>query len=135
LGRDLTNIAKSFRKRPTEAERVLWRYLRGKGLEELKFKRQQPIGKYIVDFVCFDKRVVIEVDGGQHARNKGKDIERDKWLEGQGFKVLRFWDNEVLGNIEGVLEVIKEVFSISPSPYPLPSREGRVKGPSRGAGS
>ncbi|HHT9117665.1 MAG TPA: DUF559 domain-containing protein [Candidatus Hypogeohydataceae bacterium YC38] len=71
----------------------------------------------------FDKRVVIEVDGGQHARSKSKDIERDKWFKGEGFRVLRFWDNEVLGNIEGVLEVIKESFLSHPPP--TPSHQGR----------
>lgn len=123
---NLTNIAKILRKRATKAERLLWRHLRGKSLKELKFRRQQPIGKYVVDFVCFDKRVVIEVDGGQHT--KDKDSERDTWLEGQGFKVLRFWNNEVLGNLEGVLEKIKEVALSHPPPNPLPSREGEVKG-------
>ncbi len=74
-------------------------------MEGLKFRRQQPIGSYIVDFVCFSKMLVIEVDGGQHAENE-KDKQRDAWLRGEGFKVLRFWNNEVLQNIEGVLETI-----------------------------
>jgi len=77
-------------------------------LNGLKFRRQQPIGNYIVDFACFEKRVVVEVDGGQHQEKKDKDIERDKWLQSQGFQILRFWDNEVLKNIEGVLAVIGE---------------------------
>ena len=77
-------------------------------LNGLKFRRQQPIGNYIVDFACFEKRVVVEVDGGQHQEKKDKDIERDMWLQSQGFQILRFWDNEVLKNIEGVLAVIGE---------------------------
>jgi len=76
-------------------------------LKETKFRRQQPLDKFIVDFVSFEKKIVIEVDGGQHFEEK-KDIERDKWLSKQGFKVLRFWNNDVLNNIDGVLEVIKE---------------------------
>ena len=104
----LTNIAKNLRKRSTEAEKLLWRYLRAKQLEGLKFRRQQPIGNYIVDFVCFEKRIIIELDGGQHAIEKEKDHKRDKWFGEQGFKVLRFWNNEVFTNISGVLEVIRE---------------------------
>ncbi len=69
-------------------------------------RRQQPIKDYIVDFVCFEKEIVIEVDGGQHYENK-KDKERDEWLRGEGFKVLRFWNNELLENIDGVLEEIR----------------------------
>lgn len=100
--------ARNLRKRFTEAENLLWRYLRSRQLEGLKFRRQQPIGNYIVDFVCFDKGLVIEVDGGQHAIEIEKDSERDKWLKGQKFEVLRFWNNEVLTHIEEVLEVIRE---------------------------
>jgi len=65
-------------------------------MEGLKFRRQQPIGRYIVDFVCFEKKIIIEVDGGQHAVETKKDTERDGWFRSQGFKVLRFWNNEVL---------------------------------------
>ena len=90
-----------------------------------KFRRQQPIGNYIVDFVCFENRIVIEVDGGQHAIEKEKDSERTKWLESQGFKILRFWNNEVLMNIEGVLEVIRETCLCHPPP--APSHQGRGK--------
>ena len=101
-------IARNLRNRFTEAEKLLWRYLRGRQLEGLKFRRQQLIGNYIVDFVCFEKGLVIEVDGGQHAIEIEKDSERDKWLKGQKFEVLRFWNNEVLTHIEEVLEVIRE---------------------------
>jgi len=64
-------------------------------MEGLKFRRQQPIGRYIVDFVCFEKKIIIEVDGGQHAVETKKDTERDEWLRSQGFKVITFWNNEV----------------------------------------
>jgi len=77
-------------------------------MDGVKFRRQQPIGKYIVDFVSFEKRIVIELDGGQHSAEQERDRERDNWLSKQGFKVLRFWDNEVLQNLEGVLEVIRD---------------------------
>ena len=87
---NITNIAKNLRKRSTDAEKLLWRYLRAKQLEGLKFRRQQPIGNYLVDFVCSERQVVIEVDGGQHAIEKDKDNIRDKWFREQGFKVLRF---------------------------------------------
>ena len=79
-------------------------------MEGIKFRRQQPIGDYIVDFVSYEKRLVIEVDGGQHATQESSDRKRDLWLKEQGFKTLRFWDNEVLTNIDGVLEKIIENF-------------------------
>ena len=107
MSNNITSIAKALRKRLTDTERLLWRHLRAKQLEGLKFRRQEPIGRYIVDFVCHEKRIVIEVDGSQHAIEKNKDAERDKWLNEQGYKVLRFWNNEVLTNIEGVLQTIR----------------------------
>jgi len=103
----LIKTAKALRKRSTDVEIVLWRHLRAKQMEGLKFRRQQPIGDYIVDFVCFEKKIIIEVDGGQHAVETVRDAERDDWLRNQGFTVLRFWNNEVLTNTEGVLEKIR----------------------------
>jgi len=107
LTNKLVNMARAFRKRQTDAEQILWRHLRSKQIEGFKFRRQQPIGKYVLDFVCLEKSLVIEVDGAQHADNK-KDMERDTWLTQEGFKVLRFWNNEVLTNTKGVLEMIRE---------------------------
>ena len=104
----IATIAKTLRKKSTDAENVLWKQLRRKQLEGLKFRRQQPIDNYVVDFVCFKKRIVIEVDGGQHSIERDKDSERDNYLVINGFKVLRFWNNEVLQNIEGVLEIIRK---------------------------
>lgn len=98
---------------------LLWKHLRAKQLEGLKFRRQQPIGKYIVDFVCFEKMVIIEADGGQHLESV-RDKERDDWLNCQNYQVLRFWNNEVLTNIQGVLEVIKMKCSNHPPLNPLP---------------
>lgn len=93
----LIPLAKNLRKKATDAERLLWRYLRAKQREGIKFRRQEPVGNYIVGFICFDRRIIIEIDGGQHARdeNVNKDRERDIWLKNQGFNVLRFWNNEV----------------------------------------
>jgi very-short-patch-repair endonuclease len=116
----LTHIARSLRKRPTEAERVLWRHLRARQLEGLKFRRQQPMGDYVVDFACLQKGVIVELDGSQHAVEKAKDDRRDKWLEQEGFKVLRFWDNEVLADTEGVLEVIRDNCLSQPPLTPPP---------------
>ena len=113
----------NLRKNSTEVERFLWSYLRRSQLEGFKFRRQQPLGKYIVDFVNFRKKIVIEVDGGQHAIKRVKDRERDKWLRKEGFEILRFWDNEVLENIEGVLKVVRDKLLLSPHPNPLPQGE------------
>ena len=104
----LTKHAKRLRRNSTQAEALLWSRLRARQMEGMKFRRQQPIENFIVDFVCFEKRIVIELDGGQHAKNKDKDNERDRLLTENGFTVLRFWDNEVFENIEGVLEVIRQ---------------------------
>jgi len=107
-------IAKKLRINSTDTEKYLWKYLRGRQLEGFKFRRQHNIGKYIVDFVNLERKIIIELDGGQHLENK-KDKLRDGWLKEQGYKVLRFWDNEVLTNVESVMEVIKEKI-LSPSP-------------------
>ena len=110
----------------------MWRYLRVRQLEGLKFRRQQPIGSYIVDFVCFEKGLVIEVDGGQHAIEIEKDSERDKWFKEQKFEVLRFWNNEVLTHIEEELEVIRErCLSHPPLAPPIKGGERCEGSPSR----
>jgi very-short-patch-repair endonuclease len=108
--KNLTTLARKLRRRQTEAERSLWMGLRNRQLKGVKFRRQQPIGPYVVDFVSIEKRLIVEVDGGQHNEEgiKGKDEERTLWLKGQGYQVLRFWNNEVLTNMEGVLEKIRE---------------------------
>ncbi len=109
----LTENARSLRNNATEAEKHLWYMLRLKNLG-VKFRRQTVIGHYIVDFVCLEKLLVIEVDGGQHADSE-KDKIRDRWLKAEGFEVLRFWDHDVLGNRDGVLEKIMERLN-TPSP-------------------
>ena len=98
--------AKELRKNSTDAERALWRQLRAHRLAGHKFRRQQPVGRYIVDFVCFEKQLIIELDGGQHTEQVAYDVERSTWLQSQGFRVLRFWNHEVLQNTEAVVEVV-----------------------------
>jgi very-short-patch-repair endonuclease len=110
-------IARKLRKNMTKAERLLWGKLRNKQLGA-KFRRQSPIGKYIVDFVCFERKLIIEVDGSQHLENKD-DRDRDKWFENNGFKVLRFWNNDVMKNVDGVLEMIRREL---PSPQSSPMK-------------
>jgi len=103
-------FARRLRRAQTDAERALWTRLQNKQLEGIKFRRQQPIGPYIVDFVTFDKRLVLEIDGGQHSEDetRTRDAARTMWLETNGYRVLRFWDNEVFTNIGGVLEKIRQ---------------------------
>jgi len=122
MKKDFANIARGLRKDATEAEKVLWQRLSSRQMEGFKFRRQQPIGQYIVDFVNFRKKLIIELDGGQHKIQKVKDKKRDNWFEEQGFKVLRFWNNDVFENLEGILEVVREMLL---SPSPSPSHQGR----------
>jgi len=123
----LVTYAKNLRSSSTDAERVLWCHIRAKRLDGFKFRRQHPMGKYIVDFICLESKIVIELDGGQHADPgiETYDRERDNWLERAGYRVLRFWDNDVLLNTKGMLEVIREQCLEHPPLYPLPSREGK----------
>jgi very-short-patch-repair endonuclease len=104
---NLTPTARELRTQSTDAERLLWRHLKAKQLEGLKFRRQEQIGRFIVDFVCYEKALILEADGGQHAMEQEKDAERTRWLNAQGFTVLRFWNHEILTNIEGVMETIR----------------------------
>ncbi|MBI2182528.1 MAG: endonuclease domain-containing protein [Deltaproteobacteria bacterium] len=121
--------ARALRKNSTEVERLLWRHLRMWQLDGYKFRRQQPIGNYIVDFVCLEKRLIIELDGGQHAEQGDYDAQRDTWLRDQRFTVLRFWNNDVLINVEGVAARIFE--TLKSSPFLNPSPQGgrrRIRG-------
>jgi very-short-patch-repair endonuclease len=101
-------MARAQRRRSTDAERKLWFALRDRRLEGHKFCRQFPIDHYIVDFVCRYPRLVIEIDGGQHSWRQEEDAQRTAWLESKRYVVLRFWNNDVLGNLDGVLQVIVE---------------------------
>ena len=124
--------ARELRKNATDCERLLWLHLRAHRLQGFKFKRQQPIGAYIVDFVCFETRCIVEADGGQHSEQIEYDARRDGWLKSQGFSVLRFWNNDILANTEGVLETILSAcleYRDSPSPQPLPRQGGGANAP------
>jgi len=98
--------ARQLRKNLTDAERKLWKYLRRKQIDGHRFRRQVPISPYYVDFLCVERRLIIEVDGGQHAERQAEDAKRTAWLESQDFRVLRYWNNEVLQNFEAVVEDI-----------------------------
>ena len=111
-----TERAQRLRSAATDAERALWRRLRSRSLDGHKFVRQEPIGSYTVDFICREARLIIEVDGGQHADNR-HDVIRDQWLASHNYRVLRFWNNDVLGNVAGVLETIATALADSP-PHP-----------------
>ena len=118
----LLERAKILRTAQTEAEQRLWYHLRAHRFMKLKFKRQKPIGRYIVDFVCHEMNLIIEVDGGQHQENAEYDRARDAWLRKQGFVVLRFWNHEVMQQMEDVLEVIRVSVERALSPGPSPAR-------------
>jgi len=98
--------ARQLRKLPTDIENRLWYYLRRRQLGGHRFRRQHPIGPYIVDFVCLERHLVVEVDGGQHAERHDHDTVRDAWLGEHGYRVLRFWNIDVIENCEGVLDTL-----------------------------
>ncbi|MDR3499005.1 MAG: endonuclease domain-containing protein [Parvibaculum sp.] len=117
--------ARSLRRNQTDAERRLWSRLRNRGLSGFKFKRQIPIGPYIVDFLCEEAMLVVELDGGQHDERADRDALRTRYLEAQGYRVIRFWNNEALANTEGMLAMILGALGGErPSPNPLPRGEG-----------
>ena len=120
--------AKTLRTNQTDAEQRLWHHLRAHRFMDLKFKRQKPLGRYIVDFVCVERRLIIEIDGGQHAEQVEYDQHRDAWLRNQGYTVLRFWNNEVLQQLEGVLEQVRLTITLSPSPSPTSGRGEQARG-------
>ena len=105
----LLPFAKRMRYTPTEAEARLWWHLRAARLRGLKFRRQQPIGDYIVDFICFERKLIIEVDGSQHLDAIERDDVRTAWLESVGFTVLRFWNDDVLRDAGCVAQEIARV--------------------------
>jgi very-short-patch-repair endonuclease len=117
----LTGIARRLRKYSTDTESYLWRHIRDRQIEGFKFRRQQPVGQYVVDFVNLEKKVIVELDGGQHTFDPSDKI-RDEWLQAEGYRVLRFWDNQVFSNLEGVLENIRNAL-LTPHPNPLPQGE------------
>jgi very-short-patch-repair endonuclease len=140
--------ARRLRENATDAETKLWHHLRALETRGTHFRRQQPIGNFIVDFACLAARLVIEVDGSQHGEAEAirRDTARTQWLENEGYRVLRFWNNEITRNIEGVLDVIYAALygSRESEPHifkhmrqrvdthPTPARSARRPSPSRG---
>src|SRR5215471_702930 len=127
-----TDRSRRLRRDATDAERRLWYRLRARQIAGAKFVRQDPIGPYVVDFACREQRLIVEVDGGQHATDP-RDAVRDQWLSDRGYRVLRFWNNDVLANTEGVLETIAAALletagaqtrGGAPSPRPPPPEGG-----------
>jgi very-short-patch-repair endonuclease len=106
-----TKRARTLRRSGTAVEERLWQALRSRQLDKVKFHRQTPIGSYIVDFVCIERKLVIELDGGQHAERESRDNIRTKAIEGRGYRVLRFWNHEVMENFDGVIERIRQALS------------------------
>ncbi len=104
---NLTNKARLLRKNQTDVEQLLWKQLRNRRLYNYKFRRQYPIEPYIVDFACLELKLIIELDGGQHANQTNYDDQRSLFLEKLGFKIIRFWNNDVIKNTDGVLEFIR----------------------------
>ncbi len=115
-------LARALRRNQTDAEKRLWYHLKDRGLAGWKFRRQHPIGPYIVDLVCIEGHLVVELDGGQQAGHGAADEARTAYLERSGFRVLRFWNNDVLANTEGALHGILD--QLVPSPLPSPRRRG-----------
>jgi very-short-patch-repair endonuclease len=114
-------FSRQLRSEMTVAETHLWQHLRTRQICGKKFRRQHPVGKYILDFACIEAKLAIEVDGGQHNELQNYDNQRTAWLEVLGWKVLRFWNNEVLQNIEGVLEEILNALTVDKSDVIPPS--------------
>jgi very-short-patch-repair endonuclease len=112
--------ARRLRKTQTDVEAHLWQQLRNRYFARYKFRRQHKIDRYIVDFVCLRRRLIVELDGSQHIEQKEYDAQRTAYLNLQGFHVLRFWNHDVLENIDGVLEEIHRTLLLDPHPVPLP---------------
>jgi very-short-patch-repair endonuclease len=115
--------ARSLRRALTPAEFALWTHIRGRQLGGFKFVRQEPIDRYYADFVCRERRLIIELDGGQHAE-RTKDGQRDSKLCALGYRVIRIWNNDIIENMEGVLQTLLSELEDSPSPRPSPRERG-----------
>ena len=113
--KDLATRARALRRQATEVELVLWKYIRGRRLKGFKFRRQVVIGSYIVDFVCLEAKLIIETDGGQHAEQAVYETKRTARLEAMGYRVMRFWNHEILGELNNVLEQIRTALIETPS--------------------
>ncbi|MGO9869475.1 MAG: endonuclease domain-containing protein, partial [Rhodomicrobium sp.] len=126
-----TKTARKLRSDATDAESRLWNALRNRQMNGFKFKRQVPFGAYVADFICVEAKLIVEADGGQHAEQMAADNTRTEYFESGGYRVLRFWNNDVLQNLDGVLETIAGVLGIeSPhTPPHSPGGEGAGCGP------
>jgi very-short-patch-repair endonuclease len=113
---------RALRRNMTDAERSIWRILRSSQIDGHRFRRQVPFGPYIADFVCHDARLIIEIDGGQHDRSVPDEVKRTRFLQDQGYRILRFWNNEVLSNLEGVRAILAHDLRRHPHPNPHPHR-------------
>ncbi|MBI5006184.1 MAG: endonuclease domain-containing protein [Nitrosomonadales bacterium] len=123
LPEDIRAYAREMRSKMTDAEALLWKLLRNRRIADAKFRRQHPVGRYILDFYCDEKRLGVELDGGQHGEATGYDEIRDAWLQSQGIKVLRFWNNQMLAETEAVMEAIYQAvveFESKATKAPLP---------------
>ncbi|WP_415878299.1 endonuclease domain-containing protein [Methylomonas sp. BW4-1] len=120
----MKQLARALRINQTDAEKLLWYRLRNRQLADCKFRRQQVIGPYIADFLCLEPKLIIELDGGQHADQQKQDEQRSQFLESLGYRVLRFWNHDVIRDIESVLEAIRLVVIRFPHPGPPPRGEG-----------
>ena len=113
--------ARSLRETPTDAESLLWYHLRDRRLANFKFRRQRPIGPYFADFACLEAKLIVELDGGQHVEAAGYDEDRTRFIEAQGYRVLRFWNNEVMAQTDAVRErILQALQEDNPHPSPLP---------------
>ena len=121
-----TGRSRSLRRSSTRAELTLWRYLRDRQLGGFKFVRQEPVGLYFPDFVCRERHLIVEVDGGQHAESVA-DCERDAFLTGLGYQIIRIWNNQIFENIEGVLQMLQSELEKAPHPVPLPASGERER--------
>jgi len=122
MKRTAINGARQLRRLPTDAEKLFWQSVRNRQIAGAKFRRQWPIDQFIVDFVCLEAKLIVEIDGGQHADNL-QDLRRTKILTGTGFRVIRFWNHDVLQNKAGVLEALMSALANAPHPGPLPEGE------------
>ena len=116
--------AQNLRNNATDAEKKLWTHLSRRQLNGFKFSRQMPVGPYICDFMCREAKLVVELDGGQHDERTGYDAARTEYIEASGYRLIRFWNTDVLSNIDYVLTAIAEALELPPTPSPSRKREG-----------
>ena len=102
----IKNNSRNLRKNMTDVERMLWAKIRGRQLQGFRFRRQHPIGSYIIDFICLELKLIIELDGSQHMGQQQYDMKRSQWLQSNGFKIMRFWNSDILDDLDGVMQAI-----------------------------